>query len=153
MRSIPNVFSSKMKQFLNKLVRYKILLLCLSIAWLVCLAVLSLIPYDGAEILPETYSDFRWDYLEHFAAYLLLGGLVTLWRLNRDFTLPLLEIVLIVGMGFIVSLLLEYGQIFIPGRTFNIVDVIYNISGLTAGILCAWIIIWRLILYSPVRSE
>ena len=141
-----------MKQLLNKLVRHKILLLCLSIAWLVCLAVLSLIPYDGSEILPETDSDFRWDYLEHFSGYLALGGLVTLWRLNRNFTLPFLEIIIIIGTGFVVSFLLEYGQIFIPGRTFNIIDVVYNISGLTAGILCAWIIIGRLILY-PISGQ
>ena len=142
-----------MKQFLNKLVRYKILLFCMSITWLIFLAVLSLIPYDGSEILPETDSDFRWDYLEHFTGYFVLGGLVTLWRLNRNFSLSFLEIILIVGTCFIVSFLLEYGQIFIPGRSFNVIDVVYNISGLTAGILGAWFIIGRLILSSPVRSE
>ncbi len=142
-----------MKQFFSKIVQYKTLLLILSITWLVFLVVLSLIPYDGSDILPETDSDFRWDYLEHFAGYFILGGLITLWRFDRNFRLPLLEIILVLGAGFIVSFLLEYAQVFIPGRSFNIVDAAYNISGLAAGILGAWFIIGRLILSGPVRSE
>jgi VanZ family protein len=142
-----------MKQLLHKIVQYKRLLLGLSLAWLAFLAVLSLIPYDGTELLPETGSDFRWDYIEHFAGYLVLGGLFALWRLNRDFTLPLWEIFLILAAGFIISFGLEYAQVFIPGRSFNVIDVIYNIIGLAAGIIVSWIIIGKLILYSPVRSE
>jgi len=142
-----------MKQFLSKLVSYKILLLCLSISWLAILAVLSLIPYDGIEILPKTDSDFRWDYLEHFAGYLILGGLITLWRLNTYFRLQFLDIILIVGASFIFSFLLEYAQVFIPGRTFNTIDVVYNITGLAVGILGAWFIIGRLILSNPIKTE
>jgi VanZ family protein len=142
-----------MKQLLHKIVQYKLLLLCLSLAWLAFLAVLSLIPYDGTELLPETGSDFRWDYIEHFTGYLVLGGLVTLWRLNRNYTVPFWEIILVVAAGFIVSFALEYAQLFIPGRSFNVIDVVYNISGLATGIILAWVVIGRLILYNPVPSE
>ena len=142
-----------MKRFFQRLVQYKVLFFALSVAWLLFLSALSLIPYEGSELLPETGSEFRWDYLEHFAGYLVLGVLVTLWRLNRNYSLSLLETIFIVGAGLFISFLLEYGQIFIPGRSFNIVDVIYNIFGLTTGVLGAYFIMGRWILDKPVTGD
>lgn len=123
-----------MGTLLDQIVRRKLLLLLLCIAWLACLSVLSLLPYEPSDLFADPAGSFRWDYLEHFGGYFMLGALLTLWRMN-DRKVPFIELLLILASGVAYSFLLECAQLFIPGRTFNMIDVAFNGMGLAAGVI------------------
>jgi len=109
--------------------------------WLLCLVVLSVIPYSLTENLPETGSDFRWDYPEHFAGYLLLAILAGLWLADKKLSLGATTIIIIIVSGGAISFALEYIQLFIPGRSFNLVDVAFNATGLLAGLFTVYFLL------------
>lgn len=108
--------------------------------WLLLLIILSVMPYSQSERLPGTETDFRWDYPEHFAGYFLLAFLAALWRADRNLSLPLTGIIIIITAGSILSVILEYIQLYIPGRAFNMIDVAFNTAGLLAGLLTVYFI-------------
>lgn len=128
-----------------KLYNLKPLWLILFILWTVLLTVVSVCP-DSNKVIISTDSGFRWDYLEHFVAYLIFGGLYILWRSRSDFTLKGLEMAMLIAITCIFSILTEYVQILIPDRTFNVMDMAFNVGGVLASILLTYFIIIRLFL-------
>jgi VanZ family protein len=87
------------------------------------------------EMIEEDAGGFRWDYLEHFLGYFALGTFYIMWRGDRKFFILGIELLLFAGIAFSLSLLLEYTQLFIPGRAFNIMDVLFNLAGVAGSIL------------------
>ena len=128
-----------------KLYNLKPLWLILFILWTVLLTVVSVCP-DSNKVIISTDSGFRWDYLEHFVAYLIFGGLYILWRSRSDFTLKGLEMAMLIAITCIFSILTEYVQILIQDRTFNVMDMAFNVGGVLASILLTYFIIIRLFL-------
>jgi len=101
-------------------------LLWLSLIWIV-----SSLPSDN---LPSYMNKIVGiDKLAHFTQYLILGLLVNRWlkRMNMSGKKSLYM------YGFILALALidELHQIFIPGRSFSVYDMIANGSGLVCGYL------------------
>jgi len=116
--------------------------LILFIIWTLLIISASMIPYSGATGELGS-SGFRWDYLEHFLAYLAFGSLYILWRSDRSFNLRNMELALMFTVSICFSILTEYIQLFIPGRAFNYIDVVYNLAGVLSSILLVYLFLIR----------
>ena len=125
-----------------KLYHKKFIWLTLFILWTLLLIIASVYP-DSNKVIIEGESDFRWDYLEHFVAYFVFGGLYIVWRSNTDFVIRSIELAFLISVTCIFSLLTEYVQVMIPGRTFNIVDMLYNVGGVLTGTLITYFLLIR----------
>ena len=104
------------------------------ILWTLFILLVSVIP-DTTEIIQQSTENFRWDYLEHFLAYFAFGTLYILWRGDRDFSIKGVELAVLFAVVCSFSFLTEYMQLLIPGRAFNIIDVVYNLAGVLGSIL------------------
>ena len=130
----------------------KLIFFILFITWTVLLIILSVWPYTDTTVRQDL-SDFRWDYLEHFAFYFILTFLYVLWRSYINYSIRITELILFFVAGFIFCWLTEYVQIFIPGRSFNILDMIYNMAGILFGIVISYYLILRLLVRNCFRSR
>jgi|GEM_PF-1700974 len=125
-----------MRLLLLRLIQKKFLIATACILWLIIIITLSVIPYHLGNQLTGTDTTFRWDYLEHFGGYFLLAVLAGLWLADRrNLRLKLTAVILIITTGFAISYILEYIQLYVPGRAYNLVDAAYNAAGLLAGTL------------------
>jgi VanZ family protein len=86
------------------------------------------------EAIKQNRIEFRLDYLLHFLAYFAFGSLYVLWRGNRQYEIKGVEMAILIALTISFSILTEYIQLLIPGRTFNMVDILYNITGVIIGI-------------------
>lgn len=127
-----------------KLYNMKIAWMVLFILWTLLLLVVTLIP-DSSKVILDTGSDFRWDYIEHLLAYFVFGSLFILWRSNARMVMRWADIVLLLSITFVFSVITEYAQILIPGRTFNFIDMFYNLGGLIISILITYLVLIRLL--------
>jgi len=135
-----------------KLYNLKRLWLVLFILWTVLLTAVAIYP-DSNKVVLDTGTEFRWDYLEHFIAYCIFGGLYILWRSDSDFTLKGIEMALLFAITCIFSILTEYIQVLVPGRTFNVADMAYNTIGVLVSILITYFILIRLVLRKRYLRE
>jgi len=106
------------------------------ILWTLALLIFNVIPNFTPESLQmEETSPIRTDYIQHFLSFLVLSLLYFLSGkktfLNRIFQSNWL--ILVAGITF--AALVEGLQFYIPGRSFNPVDMILNVAGLLSGIL------------------
>ena len=123
----------------------KTIWLALFIFWTLLLIILSVYPNYGTTI-SEGESNFRLDYLEHFVAYFVFGGLYIIWRSNADFIIKSIELGFLFSITCLFSILTEYVQVVIPGRSFNIIDILYNAGGVLTGILITYFLLIRIYL-------
>lgn len=96
--------------------------------YVLVIAALSLTPSD-TNTLPVKHIDKA----GHFLAYVLMAVLALVCLEGRRGK------VAAVFMTFVLAILLEWGQRFVPGRLMTIADGMTNILGLGAGILAYWI--------------
>ena len=120
--------------------------------WMIILILLSVWP-TVSSIIQQDVTEFHWDYLEHFILYFILGFLYVLWRIDKNFYIPVLEFIIFLVAGFIFSWLTEYLQVFIPGRAFNLYDMISNMVGIISGTLMSYFFIERIILKNYLRRK
>lgn len=85
----------------------------------------------------------RMDYLLHFLAYFTFGSLYVLWRGNRNFEIKSTELAILSAAAISFSILMEYLQLLIPGRSFNVVDMLYNMIGVICGVGITYFFIVR----------
>ncbi|HEC44182.1 MAG TPA: hypothetical protein ENI20_15270 [Bacteroides sp.] len=116
--------------------------LILFIIWTLLIILLSVMPYSK-EVVSKNGSSFRWDYLEHFLAYFAFASLYILWRSDRNFSIRKLELFLMFVVIISFSLLTEYIQLHVPGRTFNYIDVAYNFVGVLGSFLIVYVYLIR----------
>ncbi len=98
--------------------------------WSILIFFFSIIPGDNLVKLGNEDSVFRWDYLEHFAVFSLFAILFLLWLRNSS-TKKVFIALLIVGISF--ASFTELIQLFIESRSFNYIDLLFNIAGLHSG--------------------
>ncbi len=109
----------------------KQLLLAISFfLWSILIIFFSVIPGDDLVNLGNEDSRFRWDYLEHFAVFSLFAILFLLWQRNNP-TRKVFIALLITGISF--ASFTELLQLFIESRSFNYIDLLFNIAGLHSG--------------------
>lgn len=98
--------------------------------WALTLFILSSIPNIPTQQINIWDEPFRLDYLEHFGVFFLLGLFYILWKSEKEVVFSYVK-----NRWYILALLVfaslnELHQIWIPGRTFNPLDLIYNTLGL-----------------------
>ena len=114
-------------------------------AWLILIILLSVWP-EASSTIQQDVSEFHWDYLEHFLFYFILSFLYVFWRFDQKLSITVTEIILFLIAGLIFSWLVEYIQVFVPGRAFTINDMISNMAGLACGTLINYFIVVRILL-------
>ena len=118
---------------MNQLYHKKYIWLSMFIIWTLLIIFLSVMP-NFNEVIKQNSYKFRLDYLFHFFAYFAFGSIYVFWRGNRNYEIKGVELAILIAVTISFSILTEYVQLLIPGRTFNMVDIIYNISGVICGI-------------------
>lgn len=112
--------------------------------WVLLIIVASSVPGIPTPKIETGRSEIRLDYIIHFVEY---GGLAFLAVLSftppSQSVRPLRLVYLSVGLV-LFALADEFHQLLIPGRTFNPVDIAFNIGGILAGVIITAIIIRRL---------
>ena len=111
----------------------KVFWLGLFAAWTLFIIYMSVRPSPG-ELLKKHIFEMRMDYILHFGAYFTLGALYVLWRGNRQFEIRGIELAIFSATAISFSVLIEYIQLLIPGRAFNIIDMVYNVLGVICGV-------------------
>ena len=99
----------------------------LFVVWSVLILFASIIPLSQEKHFEFGGSIFRLDYLEHFAVFFILGSL---YVLRTKLQLKISEISLLITY----ATFTETIQLIVPGRTFNPMDLVYNILGLIFSI-------------------
>ena len=102
-------------------------------AWFLIILVLSLIPDNSPAKIEVQGFEMRLDYLMHFGVYFPLGFFLKKSTLSiRHYLFVLLLLV--------VTALPESLQLFVPYRTFNPIDLLFNLFGAISGFLFAFVL-------------
>ena len=107
--------------------------------WLGLIFIVSSIPYLSVPGFKFDLILFKTDYILHWFQYTVLISLFVVWRskIKSEFNRKIGFSALLLGV-FIASID-ETHQLFIPGRHFNPVDMVYNYFGVFTGILIAFV--------------
>lgn len=115
-----------MKQLLQRKQLFKVLFWL----WGLTIFILSSLPNIPTQKINIWNEPFRLDYLEHFGVFAIWGGLFIVWKAEsqgafvfRNYIWAIVGLVMFACAD-------EIHQIWIPGRTFNPLDLIYNVAGL-----------------------
>lgn len=98
----------------------------MALAWAGLIGILSLLPGDALPPLPPFSGA---DKLAHAGLYLALGFLLA-WSLRSPSSLALIGIVLLIGLY---GYGLELGQLYVPGRSYDLLDALANVAGAGLG--------------------
>jgi VanZ family protein len=90
--------------------------------------------------VPGTEMKIRIDYLIHFLEFFILSILFIFMKMNNSAKLKFKHISWYVILGMNAAFFIEVYQKLIPGRTFNIIDFLYNSLGLVSGVLFIWVL-------------
>ena len=124
--------------FLRPFARY------LLIAWILTIIILSSIPNIPTLKVHTARVEIRLDYLMHFCEYGVLTFIAFLSFAGSEFKINYKKYILIT-MGLILFAVLdELHQKLIPGRSYNIKDILSNITGILASMVFT-IIVFRII--------
>lgn len=104
----------------------------LFVGWSIAIIILSLIPDEELARMGVDNERFRWDYIQHFAVFMLLAMIYLIWR-KDDAGVKRISIMLIVCIS--LASISEFSQLLIPSRNFNYIDLLCNLAGLPFGIL------------------
>ena len=101
--------------------------------WLVFIAVVSSLPNIPTQEINIWDEPFRLDYLEHFGVFAILLGLFVLWKSDKNGLFYLKKHYPFVLGLFFFAIIDELHQLWIPGRSYNPLDLIYNLLGSISG--------------------
>ncbi len=105
--------------------------------WFLTIISVSSIPRIPTLKIHTAHSEIRLDYIIHFCEYGFLAFMSFLTFAGKDFKLKYRRYILITLGLILFAVLDEYHQILIPGRAFNMKDILYNIAGiLSAAAFC-----------------
>ena len=100
-------------------------------AWLIALLALTYWPH-----MPDITTEedgFRTDYLGHFGFYAVLLLIFLLWQQFRGRKITLNYIIQVALIGLALGTVTELTQQFIPDRSLNPFDLMFNCLGIVAG--------------------
>jgi VanZ family protein len=110
------------------------------VLWCLLLIMISSIPNLPTPKIKALDSNIRLDYVIHFLAYFILSLFFMFWRMDTDSGLKFKKVLLFIVLGMCFALLDEIYQKLIPGRTFNIIDFMYDSIGFSIGIFSMFLI-------------
>lgn len=99
--------------------------------YLTALLVVNLIPNLPNPEVKTGEGFIRLDYLIHLGMYFVAGVLLGLWNQNKRLRTSLLVLLI---PGLIYAAITEVLQLWVTGRTFNPVDLVYNCLGIGIGL-------------------
>ena len=105
------------------------------VAWVIIIIIVSSLPGIPTLKLHTSKSDIRLDYLIHFCEYGSLAFLAYLTFTKEQFKTGSKSFFWITAVVVAFSVADEFHQKFIPGRAFNVMDIISNISGILAAMV------------------
>ena len=119
-------------------IRVKMVLRILFILWVVAVTVLSVLSYSGSIGLLMSIKLTSSGFVVHGVAYF-----VGMWLCYLAFDRKNISFVLWTGiLVLFYSVVLEVVQFYLPYRTFNVYDVVANVSGIL-GFVVVWILFSR----------
>lgn len=110
--------------------------------YLLIVLIISIISVSSIPSIPTlkihtTKVDIRLDYFIHICEYGALSVMAFLTFAGTDFKMDYTKFILVTVSLVLFSVIDEYHQKFIPGRAYNINDIISNITGIfTALVFC-----------------
>lgn len=110
--------------------------------WSAILLVLAVLPSGGVIKKSNEDTSFRLDYLEHFLVFVFFSLLYGLWR-RKILTDKNKELVFLLLFGGMFAAFDEAVQLFVDSRTFNPVDLLFNMCGLLVGAAITRIYIFK----------
>ncbi len=103
--------------------------------WVITMIVLSSTPNLPTLKLHTAGSEIRLDYLIHFCEYGFLGFMAYLSFMKKNFRIDIKKFIFISLCLIVFALADEFHQRFIPGRTFNVKDILSNLLGIVSAIV------------------
>ncbi|HUX58886.1 MAG TPA: VanZ family protein [Bacteroidales bacterium] len=114
-------------------------------AWILTILGVSSIPSVPTLQIQIAHTDIRLDYLIHFCEYGILALMAFLSFTNNEFKISSRKLFIITISLISFAVLDEVHQKLIPGRAFNMKDIMSNISGIV-GALVFSIVVFRKIM-------
>ncbi len=112
----------------------------LFIAWMVIIMTVSSIPKLPAMKIETDRGIIRLDYFIHICEYGSLAFLGFLSLADDNFRLNLKTYALLTAGLIVFSLVDEFHQKLIPGRTFNVKDIYSNLTGIFAALVTCLVV-------------
>lgn len=131
--------------FLRPFARY------LLIAWILTIITLSSIPNIPTLKVHTARAEIRLDYLMHFCEYGILTFIALLSFAGSEFKINYKKYILITWSLILFAVLDELHQKLIPGRSYNMKDILSNISGILTTVIFS-VIVFRSIV-RKIRIE
>ena len=128
---------------MKSLTQNKLLFRVVFWTWLVIIIVSSLIPNISTKGMEDKLNtELRFDYLIHFFIYFILAYafIMQFPDINR-FRNKIFFWIILSGVAFGVGL--ECLQIIIPGRAFNVLDIVFNTAGIVFGLFVSYLILFK----------
>jgi VanZ family protein len=101
--------------------------------WFLAIISVSSIPRLPTLKIHTAHSEIRLDYLIHFCEYGFLAIMAFITMADKEFRLKYSKFIIITVSLIIIAVLDEYHQKIIPGRAFNVLDILSNIAGIVAA--------------------
>jgi VanZ family protein len=98
--------------------------------WMLTIISVSSIPSIPTLKIRVADSVFRLDYLIHFCEYGFLAFMAFLTFADKDFQIRYRKLIVLTTGLILFAVLDEFHQKFIPGRSFNLRDILSNVTGI-----------------------
>jgi VanZ family protein len=111
----------------------------LLVIWLLTISTMSSIPHLPTLKVETGRGALRLDYLIHFCEYGVLIFLALLSAAKKNILLSYRKYILITMATILFAIADEFHQKLIPGRSFNVKDILSNVSGIiTVALFCSF---------------
>lgn len=116
--------------------------------WIITIIFVSSVSSIPSLKIHTSKADIRLDYLIHFLEYCALAFLTYLTFSGKDFRISLRKYLIITVCLVLFAVADESHQIIIPGRTFNINDIISNLAGIAGGLVFCVLVFRKIVMKS-----
>ena len=103
--------------------------------WVAIILYFTLTPNSPQMKVDVKEQSFRLDYILHFLVYFSLAILYLLWKAESFLNVKVKYLIYFLAGALILSGLIEYAQLYIPGRSFNPIDYLSNAAGIILGVV------------------
>lgn len=104
-------------------------------AWMTAVITVSSIPSLPTLAIETERSVIRLDYLIHFIEYGIMLVLALMAFSDRLFGIQPKKLVIVTAGIVLFAVVDEFHQKLIPGRSFNVKDILSNLAGIMAGVI------------------
>ena len=125
----------------------------LLIAWVFIVISVSSIPSIPTLKIHTDRTEIRLDYLIHFCEYGWMAFLAFLSFSGKGFRISSGRYLIITFCLISFALADEFHQKFIPGRTYNINDILSNLVGIIAGLVFCMIVFRMMVKKEIIKSK